>query len=1410
MLRHRIVTTLGWLLAMAASGAAASAHEAPLRVVVLGGSSGSHRPAEMIRHFVGAIAKQPIRVEYTEDVERAFSQQTLVEADALLIYKDDGELPADCQQRLLEFVERGGGLVAVHCASHAFRNSDAYTRLIGGRFLQHGSGEFRPTVVDAQHPIMADWPGISTWDETYTHDQLAADNRMLMVRSEADGYEPATWVRRLGKGRIFYTALGHDERTWNQPAFVELLTRALRWSASRISDSSEQREPVSIEEYSRAALTAEPPEPLSPDDSIARMHLPAGFRVELFAAEPDIIKPLTMACDERGRWWVVESVDYPNDIFEPFAGHDRIKVCEDTDGDGRADTFTIFADRLNIPTGLLPYRDGVIVALAPHIVWLRDTDGDGVSDERQILFTGFGRDDTHAVCSNLRWGPDNWVWATVGYSGGRVQADNHEHRFKQGVIRFRPDGSQFEVLTSTSNNTWGLGFRENGDVFVSTANNQHSVHLALANRYFEQVRGWHAGGWSATADHVFMHPVAPAIRQVDFFGGFTAACGQTIYTARAFPREYWDRAALVCEPTGHLIHIDWLTPRGSDYVARDGWNLLASDDPWTAPIETHLGHDGAVWWIDWYNYIVRHNPTPPGFVTGQGNAYVTPQRDKHHGRIYRIVHDQAAAVERPRLATTTDQVAALNADNMAIRLSAQRLLAQRIDAEVSDALLALLAAQPHDIASAHALWLSREFEPALRGSKRYETLLASALASTNATVRRAAVEAFPRSADATPLLALLSDADFAVRRQVLLTLSEMQPADSVAQALVEFLSKEDNADDRWLPLAANAAAAQSDRAFLLTSLRRQPNDALRQAVRIVSEHWARGDHTQALLELLAAAAEADPLLAGDTVSGLHAGWPKGRSATADRAQIEQVLGRVVAKVSLESQLQAIDLAEQWGAGPAVRQQIESIEARLLAQASDAELDESQRLAAIRQLATLTRSRDRLSQLIELISARTSPDLAEEIVAAVSQSSDEQVAPLLLAAWPRFTPAVRRRTVASLLARPQWTTALLDAVAASRVSPDDLAVDQWQQLVRHPDQALAARATKLSQSQGRLPSADRQQVLDELLPQAERTGDAALGKKVFEQHCAKCHRHGNLGEAIGPDLTGIAVRPREEILTDILDPNRSVEGNFRQYTLATLDGRILAGLLLSETKTALELLDSQAQRHVVLREDLDELTASPLSVMPEGFEKLAPEELTGLLEFLSAKGRFLPLPLDRAATIVSTLGMFYSRDHEVERLIFDDWGPKQVDEVPFQLVDPRGDRVPNAILLFGPQGEVCRQMPRSVEVPCNSAARKIHLLSGVSGWGYPLGAKGSHTMTVRLHYADGTTEDHALLNGVHFADYIQQIDVPESQFAFRLRSQQLRYLSITPARADAEIRGIELVKGSDQTAPVVMAVTVERP
>jgi putative membrane-bound dehydrogenase-like protein len=1396
---------------------------APVKALLLG-DLGHHRPAEMARIITPPLAKLGVEVEYTRDVDD-LNAEKLAKYDVLMIFRDSGDLPPKAEVALIDFVEGGKGLVAIHCASHCFRNSDRYTSLVGGRFWKHNTGTFRARIVDAQHPAMRGVGSFEAWDETYMHNQLAGDIRVLMVREEAGGYEPYTWVRNQGQGRVFYTALGHDERAWKHEGYQKLLAQAAQWAAGRVKEN-EGKEPFKYVEAKvpnylpgrQWGAQGEPINrmqlPLSPAESMKHMHLPEGLEIKLYASEPNFAKPICMAWDERGRLWLAETVDYPNDMQPMGQGHDRILICEDTTGSGVADKFTVFADKLSIPTGIVLVKGGCIVVHSGLTELLLDTRGEGKADTRKVLFRGWGTRDTHAGPSNLRWGPDGWVWGTVGYSGFTGIVGGKVMRFGQGVYRFKPDGSAMEFLTSTSNNTWGLGFGEAGDVFISTANNQHSVYLGIPNRYFEAVKGWHGQGSAGIEDHKKIHPITTAVRQVDFHGGFTAAAGHAVYTAGLLGPDFRGKVAFVCEPTGHLVHMNRLVPKGSSFVSRDGWNLLASDDEWTSPILAEVGPDGAVWVIDWYNFIVQHNPTPQGFTTGKGAAYVTPLRDKKHGRIYRIL-PTAARVEQPKLdrEDADGLVKALTSDNLWVRQTAQRLLLERGKTDVADKLAALVRDPKSGPAAFHALWALHNLG-ALTGDEGL-AVAAAGLKHGWGGARRAALAVLPRVPGATKAVIeakVLEDADLTVRRDALLALSELPPSAEAAAAVVALLLKPETAADAWLPNAAVAAAARNDRDFLTAALAAKlsaDNErSFAAAVKVVAGHHARLAPPDAG-RFLKLATNARPVVSAALLGGLADNWPADKPL--DLKDVSDAeLAALSGKLSVRGQLELSALVRRWGQERRLAALTANLRRDMLDRLADPKQSDEARGAAARDLLGLGGDAEAVKTVLAQITPQASPGLTRELIEALGQSDVEGVGAALVERWATLTLAARAAAVPVLLRRAAWSQALLDGLEKGDIDKNDLSVDQSDLLAKHPDKLVATRAAKVLAGTGRLPNPDRKKVLDEFLPLVEKRGDPVQGRAVFEKNCAKCHRHGTLGSVIGPDLTGMAVRDRADLLIDILDPNRSVEGNYRQYVVTTRKGTVISGLLIGETQTAIEMVDAEAKKHVILREKIEKFEQSKNSLMPEGFEKLGGDEIVALLAFLTARDRYLPLPLGKAATITSVKGMFISREADEQRLVFPEWGQQTFKGVPFQVIDPRGGTLPNVVLLYGPGGAVCKEMPKTVTVPCNVTAKAIHMLGGVGGWAWPYGQKGTVSLIVRLHYADGKTEDHELKNGEHMADYIRVVEVPKSELAFRVRGQQVRYLKIEPKRPTEKIAKIELVKGPDGTAPVVVALTVEAP
>lgn len=815
----------------------------PLKVLLLGDGREPHSSAALYAVLAPALARRGIQVTRALTPDPLPDPGRLAHYDAVLLYGDDASPGPDQASALAAFVAAGKGLVAMHAASSMFGSSEALGALLGGRLHASGGGEFRGEVVQREHPAVKGLEPFATWEEAFQPvSPLPEDRTVLMERAGEPQRQPLTWVRTQGKGRVFYTVYGHDRRTWVQPGFHTLIEQAIRWTVEEKARQAWARlkmpplawvEGFNVPNYEQRDPAPAYQLPLTPQQSMRYIQAPAEFSVELFASEPDIVKPISFSFDERGRLWVIESVDYPNAVLNGAPGNDRIKILEDTDGDGRADKKSIFAEHLNIPTSLTFANGGVIVTQAPYMLFLKDTDGDGKADIRQPLSTGWGVRDTHAQPSNLQYGPDNRIWGVVGYSGFDGQMNGTRMQFSQGVYRFKPDGSDFEFVSGSTNNTWGLGFSETFDVFGSTANNDPSFNVAIPNRYFTGTEGLpisitgaraQGPGYQSIAAFYAVHPVTPYIRQVDVHGGYTAAAGHHLYTARAFPKEYWNRVAFITEPTAHLVGQGMVEKQGAGFVTRDGWNLMAGAEEWVAPVHAQVGPDGAVWVADWYNFIAQHNPTPTGYSNGKGNAYETSLRDHMRGRIYRISYRNAPPAKRWSLSKNDPAglVAALSADNMFWRLTAQRLLVERGQQDVVPQLLAIVRNPAVDAigcngGAMHALWTLEGLGALAEPAGEAYRAAAGALKHPAAGVRKAAAMVLPKTAAAAAAIldaGVLRDPDLHTRLAATLVIADMPPAPAVGEALYAATRLPESYADRWLSRALFIAATRHRATFL--------------------------------------------------------------------------------------------------------------------------------------------------------------------------------------------------------------------------------------------------------------------------------------------------------------------------------------------------------------------------------------------------------------------------------------------------------------------------------------------------------------------------------------------------------------------------------------------------------------------
>ena len=484
---------------------------------------------------------------------------------------------------------------------------------------------------------------------------------------------------------------------------------------------------------------------------------------------------------------------------------------------GKRDKFTCFAKNQSLSTGIVVVKDGAIVAQAPDIVYLQDTNGDDKYDKRIILRKGFGTWDTHAGPSNLIYGVDNKIWGAVGYSGVDYYQSGKKKHFLNGIFCMDRDGGNFTPVGQYNNNTWGLGHSEDFELFGSTANNNHCCYTGIPLEYYhyitnDKVRNKALSTKFVQAHYKLEHISKSPLQQVDVRGGFTAASGANFYTARRFPKKYWNQM-FVSEPTAHIVHFAKIVRDGAGFKEAKAGNLFASADTWCAPVYSATGPDGNFWVADWYNPVIQHNPDRRGMkgqvwnnIKGKGNAHKNALRDYSHGRIFVIRYGKDKdGIKKINPNNKYDLLKGLQSSNMFWRLTAQRLIVENNRLDLVPDLIDLIkhtSADELDIngAAIHSLWTLHGL--GAHTSSEGMQVLANALGDFSASVRKAAVSVLPKTNKASRLLissGVLEDEDSTVRRQAILTASKMPKSQALDKAVKA--SWQYNKQDQWLRAA---------------------------------------------------------------------------------------------------------------------------------------------------------------------------------------------------------------------------------------------------------------------------------------------------------------------------------------------------------------------------------------------------------------------------------------------------------------------------------------------------------------------------------------------------------------------------------------------------------------------------------
>ncbi len=953
--------------------------------------------------------------------------------------------------------------------------------------------------------------------------------------------------------------------------------------------------------------------PRQPQESLRALHLAPGYEAQLVASEPLVYDPVDLCFDARGRLYVCEMRSWPLDEKKRLC---RIRLLEDTDGDGRMDRSSVFADQLAFPVSVCCYQGGVFVAASPDIWYMKDTDGDGRADLRRKALTGFRVIySTHPVAC-LRWYFNGRIYG-VARSGGQVRAVmwpqrpgvRHQielpfyHHFsfdpRTGDLRVESGGGQF-----------GLGIAPWGEMFSCANNSSPLLQLAYELRYvlrnphvsfprpgvpiFEPQAGmriWRKSpveGWRVLRQLRRVRDNLPGAEEAGGqpSGTFTAASGATIYTGDQYPE--FGLTALIGDTTSNLIHRKRLRPRGVLYQARRidrESEFLASEENWFRPVMLANSPHGVLYVADMYREILEYI----GSIPEEALRVIDLTAGRDRGRIWRIVPRGFRQPKRPldlEALPARELVPLLAHPNGWHRLTAHRLLVERNDPQAVP-LLKRQAEGSSPLGRMLATWVLADC-----GHLDAE-LLCRRLRDPHPRVREHAVrvaEAFlDHRAVRQALYPLADDPDLRVRYQVAFTLGELSAPEATA-ALVR-IARRDVADP-WVRLAV-LSSAPGRAGELIAHLARQPQ-------------WVKHPQAPQWLESLA-----------QTACGV--------------GKVEQVQRAIEALPQLQRHEPAAALAAARGLyarlarrrGPAWQQFAAGADSPLrkhmqqvFAQARRLALDPQAPLARRRQgLQTLALAPwDEVAPVLEqLLDPRQHPQMQIAALNILGRFARREVAPWVLQRFATFSRQVKRVALDVLLGRPQRVAVLLDWIEQGRLRPNQLTLQHVRRLRRYPNPELQARAKRLLAGQRLSRRAD---VVARYQQALKLPGDPRRGQQVFAQHCAACHRFRGQGYALAPPLEGVLNRGPGGVLLDILDPNRQVDPEFVNYTVLLDDGRTTSGILAEETPTHILLRRGQGQQERLARDRIEQMQNTGTSLMPEGLEQqISVQQMADLLGYL---------------------------------------------------------------------------------------------------------------------------------------------------------------------------------------------------
>ena len=975
--------------------------------------------------------------------------------------------------------------------------------------------------------------------------------------------------------------------------------------------------------------------PLSVEESLQTFSLPDGLNIEVVVAEPLVEDPINFAIDAKGRLWVVEMGDYPkgesgelgvhadNKEREPWDGEPggKIKLIVDSDGDGSYDKSTVFMDKLVFPTGVFPWRDGVLISGAPDIIFAKDTDGDGLADFQETLYTGFEEANPQHRVNGFTYGLDGWLYLSGGTNNKQIKCvkTGETVRLSGRDVRIHPQSGRAEAVSGDSQ--YGRCQDSVGNWYGNT-NSEPLFQLVIEDRFIS--RNPHVKSPSSKrylTDPILNPLVFPTSRTLDRYNDlhtsnrFTSACAPHVLRDSTLGNSL-ESSALICEPVHNLIsrvqlQTDGIAVTASRFPSEANKEVIASTDNWFRPVRLMTGPQGGLWICDMYRHVLEH----PEWIPEAWQASLDLYAGSDKGRIFRIARDG----ESPK---TSIDFTTLSVEELAKKLGSrngwQRDIAQQLLTEMFD-----LAGNEKDNKS-------------LTINQRE-----SILSTIEQIVHNKQLN-LPARIQSVWAYSILSNKPFSNHSQLLrvadpnLAANMIRAFDLDVKTILAFLNS--NSPNRHhskvlFEIALAAYAFEDDdktktlRALLPPSA---DNKWIRAAVLSSSASIADALLVQ-VLKTLPPSEGRSQLVTGLTDSMLAESFDEGLVKISQLSQPEsndfetwqlEIVASCLEKLrtkkrtfrQLDAKVQGIkDVAETYDL--AIAESLKVVEQISPNNAVD-ENPQRRQLASIRILASA--DSNNMGAARKCLTALLGPQNDQELqTAAVESLLEMKASGQLVAVIPNSTPVLQRTIQTKILSRQEWALELIEGIDKKTISPNHLMSSTVQALLNHPGKNVRDAAKRVLSLQ--TSSVDRKTLVNKYVSSLSKTKSIVAGKALFEQHCASCHRHGNIGQAIGPNLSLLAEKNDEYLVKSIFDPNASVEWKYKSYNVVTVEGRVYSGMIQEESATSLTLANADGKSETILLSDIEEMKNSSKSFMPEGLEKnISPEQISDLIGFIRSQ------------------------------------------------------------------------------------------------------------------------------------------------------------------------------------------------